>query len=195
MNPLEQEYLSNLERAKDHERKRQRWMLIAACAIGLPVYLATELSDGPSVHAVLDIAWTLSPFALVLVIAIADRFLKRWEDRDVVAITSERERLYRDAPVTLDAQRPRRLRRWLAAAPAALLFAMYVVRRGGWLGDGVGENLVIGGMVLGAAGLGAAVKRVYETWRSRRNARLELRWDRWLESADSCKVGAREWTE
>ncbi|HEY1957180.1 MAG TPA: hypothetical protein VGH28_16290 [Polyangiaceae bacterium] len=194
MNALEQEYEDNVQRAKNRERARARWVWLGLSTVGVPLYAVAELSRGVTAHALLDLAWTVSPLVSVPVIAVVERYRKSWEDRDVIATTTDRERLYRDAPVLADAPRGRSAR-WLAALSLVLLVVLYLVRRWRFSADGPFVNMIIVALVLAFIGIGAMTKRVYEAWRSRRNARLQLRWDHWLESADSCKVGTREWTE
>ena len=114
--------------------------------------------------------------------------LARWHgDRKVVAATTERERSYRppSQPANAVVVAPSPWPPVLRVAPFAAI----------WLVTGYERRIALGLALTVFAVIALTAKRAYGTWRSRRNARLQLKWDRWLESADSCKVGTREWTE
>ncbi len=79
---------------------------------------------------------------------------------------------------------------------AAVAFTLIVVCAGvhGEVGD-IATRAVIATSLVVLTAIGYALTRLYAAWRRRHNARLELEWERWLDSADACKVGPRKWTK
>lgn len=117
--------------------------------------------------------------------------------RDVVEITStERERSFR-APALETCVLGRRRKAALATLIGAVVFLAVVgtfcVFSSRWMSRSLDAEIF--GLVVIASALGFGIKHQAKRWRAKRHARLQLKMERWLASADSCKVGPREWTK
>ncbi len=198
MNELEWEYQANLHRMKMRENRRRRIALGLASAAFVAGAILTFVFEGFTPHAFLQAAWSLSLPGLLGCLWLATRFQTWFEERHVEVTSTERERAYRVAPPIAQARPSRvsRARHVIATAPLALVIVAYVVRRLSWGNvDDVPESLAITAVLGTLLGIGVLARHVYEAWRARRNARLELQWEKWLDSADSCEVGPRKWTK
>jgi len=206
MNPLEQEYRVNVQRAKDREFRRVLYVYGVGASVVLLGFVgaAAPAIDWRSLDAS-RLVRTCMPMVLsgaiplaCLAVLVALARLARWHgDRHVAVATTERERSYR-APIEPANATVVATSRWQRVVRAALVAVIWFAVVNPPRFDtrlSCGERVFLGAAVTLFAAVILLAKRVYGTWRSRRNARLQLKWDRWLESADSCKVGAREWTE
>jgi len=193
MNELEREYLDNVARSK---RKDDRPFFIVFYGCSSLVFgLVWMIADGFSVESVMMTLSTLGVALILPALLLAKRFQKWFEDRNVVVMVTEREKGYR-APITMASPEPvSRARHVIASIPLGVVaFASAVVgfssHRTSLL-----ESFIVVSTVVVLVGIGFAVRAVYRAWRARRNARLEIQWEKWLDSADSCEVGPRKWTK
>jgi hypothetical protein len=198
MNELEQEYQDNLQRVKRRENRR-RVAFLGLYFVFVFVMFVAYLARGEL--SVREVACAL-PLTIILAgvstFRVARYLLKRFEDRNVEVSTTERERAYREAIIMMPEADARPAKPRLLA-----LFALIPVGLATF-GFGVltydphyyrSDRPIALGITITIAGVILVGKHIYATWRARRNARLELQWEKWLDSADSCEVGPRKWTK
>ncbi len=200
MNDLEREYLQNVERTK--RRDQRRWLATMAifysvAPVGFCIYLAADdFSVRGAIRAIPLLAFFGVALAIRSAIRVGPGLLKRLEDRRVEVTSTERERTYRE-PIATNERAPRptppivfmvaMIPLGVAAVALGVLLNDPHSRRVSYL-EAYGVIFVLGGIIL-------VGQHVYRAWRTRRNARLELEWEKWLDSADSCEVGPRKWTK
>ena len=193
MNELEREYLENVRRLKRREDRR-RVVFIGLCAVSICVlscaYFVRDNAIGEAVTIIIGVVLLVLP----RLVRLAPYLLKRFEDRNVEVASTERERAYREPAIM---QRQEELR---PTKPSVLaLFALIPL---GAVTFAIGvaihdprDRLIPLGITFTMMGFILVGQRLYGWWRARRNARLELQWEKWLDSADSCEVGPRKWTK
>jgi hypothetical protein len=205
VNPLEQEYLDNVRRSKNREFWRGvvlhcTWMGILAVTVVAATVVQAADEGLPTLQQLARAALELGrdvvlPGAVLGAICLVAYAYRRHRDRNVVSTTTERERSYRAPAPPANATistRPDWRRVAYIAALVVLAIAYGTVRTG--FGDflGYGGKAILSVAVVGLAGTVLGVKKLYAAWRIRHNARLEVQWDRFLDSADAGEVGPRQ---
>jgi hypothetical protein len=172
MDPFEQDYVQD---AVAHMSRRQRWraFLLGALAIVFfdPISPATSALK---INLVEDEAFFIGKLA---VRAFFRRIARRFKGPERADADAPGERGYRDpqVPAATAERPPSRIR---SGAVAALVFLASGVcwARLGYGTDRLGSTLFVAAF----AALIVLGKLVYGGWRARRNARLELEWERKL---------------
>jgi len=194
---LEKEYLENVERSKRSEDRSRFFFIGWYFAFALVLAVIGMAVDDFSLRSVLALIPVLGTAGILPAIWAAKRFQRWFDDRNVVVTTTERERTYR-APLvmTSEPQQPvSRMRHVIASIPLAMAIFFGAVMEMTSRRTSLTESFVVVSIMAVLLGIGVAVRAVYRGWRARRNARLELKWEKWLDSADSCEVGPRKWTK
>ncbi len=196
MNELEREYSDSVERSKRNEGRSRLFFIAWYGAFAVILSVVGMIVDDFSARGAMAFISASGVALFVPGLLLAQRLQKWFEDCKVVGMTTEREQAYR-APVAItDTQAlVSRRRHLIASVPLA------VVVFGGAVMDfcsprtSLLESFVIVSTLFVFAGIGITIRAVYGIWRTRRNARLELKWEKWLASADACQVGPRKWTK
>lgn len=194
MNALEFEYQASLARARARERRRILvFGVIPNAVVALLGFGAACVQDVEG-HTLAHSSRIALPVLLFAGVAYGRRVRRQMEERDVVVATTERERAYREP--ALPPVRFTQPDAWARRVAAHLVFALYAVACCALMGDSWMATFILAAVVCALAGIGVVTRRVYERWRARRNARLEVQWERFLDdSPDPREVRPREWAK
>jgi len=176
MNELERDRADDAQRARRRDRRREAVLFgcVLTALLGPMVYAVVAK---PSWRSCTELAVVLLPYAVLGL---------SWRRARVASPVREEksEADYRTAPTTAEPREPRD-RSDVIVVVASLLIGVAAIAVGA----------VFSGITWIVGCLAILTQKTIERLRARRNARLELEWERSLESADTCEVRAREWTK